>query len=118
MGLKTFVINLAPSPLVRFFARPYVAGDSIQDAIQTARDLWERRGVCSTVDLLGEELETDEDVRYTVDVYMRLIEALGPQDYATLSMKPTQLGSHRGTAYCRDVIRTIVEKAASFGIPA
>ncbi len=69
MGLKRFIINLAPSPLVKLFASPYVAGDSIQAATDTARQFWEERKVCSTIDLLGEELESDDDVQYTVDVW-------------------------------------------------
>jgi len=111
MGLKNFYINLAPSPLVRLFASPYVAGDSIKAAVKTARKLWEERHVCSTIDLLGEELESDEEVQYTVDVYERLIEALDNQEYATLSMKPTQLGSHRGTEHCKKISEEIVAKA-------
>ncbi len=115
MGLKKFVINLAPTPLVKLFASPYVAGDSIEAAVSTAQKFWERRHVCSTIDLLGEELESDEEVQYTVGVYERLIEALGQQEYATLSLKPTQLGSHRGTEHCREVIRGIVVKAEKHG---
>ncbi len=111
MGLKRFIINLAPSPLVKLFASPYVAGDSNQAATDTARQFWERRKVCSTIDLLGEELESDDEVQYTVDVYERLITALGRQEYATLSLKPTQLGSHRGTEHCLEVIRGIVAQA-------
>ena len=115
MGLKKFVINLAPTPLVKLFASPYVAGDSIEAAVSTAKKFWERRHVCSTIDLLGEELESDEEVQYTVGVYERLIEALGQQVYVTLSLKPTQLGSHRGTEHCREVIRGIVAKAEKHG---
>ncbi|MDH4217209.1 MAG: proline dehydrogenase family protein [Candidatus Aminicenantes bacterium] len=115
MGLKKFVINLAPTPLVKLFASPYVAGDSIEAAVSTAQKFWERRHVCSTIDLLGEELESDEEVQYTVGVYERLIESLGQQEYATLSLKPTQLGSHRGTEHCREVIRGIVAKAEKHG---
>ncbi len=111
MGLKRFIVNLAPSPLVKLFASPYVAGDSIQAATDTARQFWETRKVCSTIDLLGEELESDDEVQYTVDVYERLITALGRQEYATLSLKPTQLGSHRGTEHCLEVIRGIVAVA-------
>lgn len=111
MGLKRFIINLAPSPLVKLFASPYVAGDSIQAATDTARQFWEERQVCSTIDLLGEELESDDEVQYTVGVYERLIDALGSQKYATLSLKPTQLGSHRGTEHCLEVIRGIVALA-------
>ena len=111
MGLKKFIINLVPSTLVKLFASPYVAGDSIQMAVDSARKFWGDRHVCSTIDLLGEELESDDEVQYTVNVYERLIDALGPQDYATISMKPTQLGSHRGTEHCKKVIGGIVARA-------
>jgi proline dehydrogenase len=115
MSLKTFVINLAPSPLVKIFARPYVAGDSIQAALGAARNFWETRKLCSTIDLLGEEIETDHEVQYTVDVYGRLLNALGKQEFATISLKPTQLGSHRGTSHCQEIIGGILAKAEEFG---
>ncbi len=116
MGLKKFVISLAPTPLVKLFASPYVAGDSIEAAVDTAQKLWEERRVCSTIDLLGEELESDEEVQYSVDVYERLLDALGSQDYATISLKPTQLGSHRGRENCQEVIRGIVLRAEQYKI--
>jgi proline dehydrogenase len=72
--------------------------------------------VCSTIDLLGEELESDEEVQYSVDVYERLIDALGSQDYATISLKPTQLGSHRGTENCQKIIEGIVRRAEQYNI--
>ena len=117
MGLKKFVINLAPTPLVKIFASPYVAGDSIKAAVKTAENFWMTRNVQSTIDLLGEEIDNDEEVKYTVSVYDRLIDSLGQQEFATISLKPTQLGSHRGTEFCRDTIRGIVAKAAEQGIP-
>jgi proline dehydrogenase len=116
MGLKKFVINLAPTPLVKLFASPYVAGDSIALAVKTAQNFWEQRHVCSTIDLLGEELDNDEEVQYSVGVYERLIESLGQQEFATISLKPTQLGSHRGTEHCRNIIEGIVAKAEKFNI--
>jgi proline dehydrogenase len=116
MGLKKFVISLAPTPLVKLFASPYVAGASIEAATGTAQKLWEERRVCSTIDLLGEELESDEEVQYSVDVYERLIDTLGSQDYATLSLKPTQLGSHRGTENCQKIIEGIVRRAEQYNI--
>lgn len=116
MGLKNFIINLAPSSLVKIFASPYVAGDSIDAAVNTARKYWEERNVHSTIDLLGEELEKDEDVQYTIGVYERLINALGKQDFATISLKPTQLGSHKGTEHCKKIIRDIVAHAAEHNI--
>ena len=117
MSLKNSIINLAPTPLVKLFASPYVAGDSIEAATNTAHKLWTERNVCSTIDLLGEELESDEEVRYTVDVYKRLIDTLGPQEYATISLKPTQLGSHRSTEHCQNTIEEIIVSAGRHNIP-
>jgi len=117
MSLKNSIINLAPTSLVKLFAGPYVAGDSIEAATGTAQKLWTERQVCSTIDLLGEELENDEEVRYTVDVYKRLIDALGKQAYATISLKPTQLGSHRSTEHCQNTIEEIITHAEKHGIP-
>ncbi|UCC38305.1 MAG: proline dehydrogenase family protein [Candidatus Aminicenantes bacterium] len=111
MGFKKFFINLTPSPLVKLFANPYVAGDSIQAAIDAAKKFWDERHLCSTIDLLGEELQSDEEVQYSADVYKRLIDALGSQEYSSLSLKPTQLGSHRGTEHCKKVIEEIIERA-------
>jgi proline dehydrogenase len=116
MGLKKFVISLAPTPLVKLFASPYVAGDSIGAALDAAQKLWDERRVCSTIDLLGEELESDKEVQYSVDVYERLIDALGTQNYATISLKPTQLGSHRGTENCQKIIEGIVRRAEKYNI--
>ncbi len=116
MGLKKFAVSLAPTPLVKLFASPYVAGDSIGAAVDAAQKLWDERRVCSTIDLLGEELESDEEVQYSVDVYERLIDALGSQDYATISLKPTQLGSHRGTENCQKIIEGIARRAEQYNI--
>lgn len=116
MDLKKFVVQLMPGPIVKIFAGPYVAGASIEEAIRTARQFWETRRVCSTIDLLGEELERDEDVQYTVDVYERLIDSLGEQPFATVSLKPTQLGSHRGGAHCQKIVEALVSRAAKLNL--
>lgn len=117
MSLKNRIVDLAPTPLVKLFASPYVAGDSIEAATETAQKLWAGRQVRSTIDLLGEELESDEEVRYTVDVYKRLIDTLGPQEYATISLKPTQLGSHHSKDYCQNTIEEIIIYAERQNIP-
>lgn len=117
MGFKRTLIDLAPAFVVKWFAGPYVAGDSVDKAVQTAKSFHETRGIASTIDLLGEELDRDEDVQYTVEVYDRLIEKLGRQAFATVSLKPTQLGSHRGGPHCEEVIGGILDRADKQGIP-
>jgi len=116
MEIKKALVNLMPGPLVKIFARPYVAGASIEEAFECARNFWEGRRVSATIDLLGEEIEDDDEVQYTVEVYERLIARLQGHSFATVSLKPTQLGSHRGTAHCLGVIDGIVRKAVAANV--
>jgi proline dehydrogenase len=105
-----------PSFLVRLFARPYVAGDSIEKGIKTARELWERKGITSTMDLLGEELQTEEEVEDVVKLYLELIEAFGNENFATISLKPTSLGIDISKEYCIKNLRRILTRALAANI--
>ena len=51
------LIRLIPAPLVRFFASPYVAGDSLDKAIEVTGKLWQERGLGSSLDLLAEDID-------------------------------------------------------------
>ncbi len=116
MGLKNTIIDLMPGPLVRIFAAPYTAGKGIASGVAKADDLHARLGIYSTVDLLAEEVFRREDVEATVQVYLRMIEALKDRPYASISLKPTSLGINESEAYCQDNLRRIVEAAAAHRI--
>ena len=123
MGAREFIVNLMPSPLVKVFARPYVAGQGIDSGINTAKKLWEEKKLHSTIDLLGEEIREKEEIERNVQIYMDLLDKLGKQEFATVSLKPTQLGVYRdedgtihGVDYCHDNIKKILEKAKAYNI--
>jgi proline dehydrogenase len=116
VGLKTAIIDLMPGPLVRTFAAPYIAGKGIASGVAKADDLHTKLGLYSTVDLLAEEVFRREDVEATVQVYLRMIEALKDRPYASISLKPTSLGINESEAYCQDNLRRIVAAAASHGM--
>ena len=116
MDLKRTVVDLMPGPLVRVFAAPYIAGKGISSGVAKADDLHARLGLYSTVDLLAEEVFSREDVEATVQVYLRMIEALKDRPYASISLKPTSLGINESEAYCQDNLRRIVEAAAAHGL--
>ncbi|MDR3685036.1 MAG: proline dehydrogenase family protein [Geothrix sp.] len=113
MGLKNTIIDLMPGPLVRTFAAPYTAGKGIASGVAKADDLHSRLGIYSTVDLLAEEVFRREDVEATVQVYLRMIEALKDRPYASISLKPTSLGINESETYCQGNLRRIVEAAAA-----
>ncbi len=116
MDLKNSIIDLMPGILVRTFAAPYIAGKGISSGVAKADDLHSRLGIYSTVDLLAEEVFSREDVEATVQVYLRMIEALKDRPYASISLKPTSLGINESEAYCQDNLRRIVAAAALHGM--
>jgi proline dehydrogenase len=82
--------------MVRFFAAPYVAGESIDEALDVAARLLEKRGLLTTLDLLGESVTEEEQVRANVQVYQELIQKVAkdarfadPRTRPTVSLKPS-----------------------------
>lgn len=117
MDIKRAIIDLAPAPIVRLFAGPYVAGKGVASGVSKADEIWKARKLYSTVDLLGEEVFRREDVEATVALYFRMLDALAGRSYASISLKPTQLGIHESEAYCVENIRKILAHAEARGIP-
>lgn len=117
MDIKRAVIDLAPAPIVRLFAGPYVAGKGIESGVSKADEIWNTRKLHSTVDLLGEEVFKREDVEATVGLYIRMLDALAGRRHASISLKPTQLGIHESEVYCVENIRNILGHALTCGIP-
>ncbi len=121
------LIRLIPPFLVRFFARPYVAGDSLEKAMAAARDLWQRRDLLTTLDLLAEDIREPAQVEANLATYLRMVDvvaadpALAGAAQPTLSLKPssytiTPLQSGGDGAGSRAAILAIVEHAARRGV--
>ena len=116
MDLKRTLIDLMPGPLIRTFARPYIAGKGIPSGVSKAGSLHREMGLHSTIDLLGEEVFRREDVEATVQVYFRMIEALKGNAFATISLKPTQLGINESLEYCQANLKRIAAAASAQGL--
>ena len=52
-----FIATKLPKSFIRIFAGRYVAGESAQEAIQTAKQL-NKNGFAVTLDILGEHVKT------------------------------------------------------------
>jgi proline dehydrogenase len=116
VDLKRTLIDLMPGSLVRTFAAPYISGKGIPAGVGKADEIHAKDGLYSTVDLLAEEVFSREDVEATVQVYLRMVEALKDRPYASISLKPTSLGINESEAYCQDNLRRIVAAAAPHGL--
>ena len=84
-SLKTALLNLIPDPMVIFFSRPYVAGNSMKAAIDLADKIYKEKGILSTIDVLGEEVQNEDDSKRALDLYLKTIDALGDRKYASVS---------------------------------
>ena len=97
------------------FARRFIAGETIEEAIEAARAV-ESRGLAITLDHLGESLsslaQADTATREYLDI-MNTVVASGIG--RNISLKLTQLGLDVDRASCVDNLRRVLDKAEPGG---
>ena len=94
------------------FARRFIAGETIEEAIDASRAL-QAAGMLITLDYLGESVRTTEEATAATLEYVRLIEVIVASGIErNVSLKLTQLGIDIDRATCVDNLRRILEPAA------
>ncbi len=97
------------------FARRFIAGETVEEAIRDARVLQER-GMLLTLDYLGESVRTIEEAAAATQEYVRLMDVLVASGIErNVSLKLTQLGVDVDRATCVDNMRRILDPAARHG---
>jgi proline dehydrogenase len=103
---------LVPKPIVGRVARRYVAGETLDDAVRTLREI-NHEGAMGTVDVLGEEVRQPAKATAAVDAYVKLLDRIQKEKLdANISIKPTMLGLKIDQTLCEENLGTIVERAA------
>jgi proline dehydrogenase len=101
--------------LARRAARRFVAGETIEEAIQAIRDLDGLR-ITATLDHLGENVETAEDAARATEDYLKALDAVGASGLQShVSVKLTALGLDLGNELCRANMVRILTKAQAIG---
>jgi proline dehydrogenase len=104
-----------PKPIVGRVASRYVAGETLDDAIQVVRSL-NQQGAMATVDLLGEEVKERDKATAAVEEYLRLFAAIDRERVdSNVSIKLTLLGLKIDEGFCCDNVARIAETARRFG---
>ncbi len=99
-------------PAARRAADRFVAGESLHDALATARALNEA-GFRVTLDYLGESVSDRPEACRAAEAYRESLEAIARSEAAsTISLKLTQLGLEVDEAFCAENLRGIVRRAA------
>jgi proline dehydrogenase len=107
------LLPAVPRPVVRRFSERYIAGAELKDARETVRRL-NGEGKAATIDVLGEEITTEEEAAAIVRAYLDVfadIERCGLD--SGVSVKLTALGLKLDYDLCRDNLRTVVADAAA-----
>ena len=81
-----------PKPIVRYFSRPYIAGETIDDMVKTVRGL-NADGYLATVDILGELAKSSARAEAAGEEYLRVMDEMVERGLkAKVSVKLTQMG--------------------------
>ena len=97
------------------FARRFIAGETIEEAIEAARSV-QSQGLLLTLDYLGESVRTLEEADTATREYLRLLDVIVASGIErNISLKLTQLGAGVDRATCVDNMRRILEPARKHG---
>jgi len=112
--LKSRVMRLAPRPVVKLLANPYIAGEKRHQAIDLARGLHERNGLSSTLDVLGESIRDAAESRAMLDEYIAMLDDLGRVPYANISIKLSALGQLLDEELCAENLDRLLSHAEKY----
>ena len=97
------------------FARRFIAGETIDEAVEAARTL-ERRGLTQTLDYLGESVGTSAEASSVTRDYLVILDKIVASGVGrNISLKLTQLGLDLDRVTALDNIRRILEPATTHG---
>jgi len=105
-------VTVIPRPIVKRISSRYIAGERMEEMIETIRDL-SREGCVATVDVLGEGTKDKADAAAKLRQYEEVLEALDEHDLdAGISVKLTAIGLTLDRELCRANLEEIVDYAA------
>lgn len=97
----------------RSFARRFIAGETVEEAIDAARRL-EAAGLSQTLDFLGESVSTMAEADAATRAYLEVIRRVADAGVGrNLSLKLTQLGLPVDRATCVDNLRRVLDRAGA-----
>jgi proline dehydrogenase len=97
------------------FARRFIAGETIEEAIEAARIL-EATRMMQTLDYLGESVASIVEADQATRTYLGIIESIAKAGIGrNISLKLTQLGLTIDRATCVDNLRRLLDASASHG---
>ena len=105
------MVEMMPQKMVWIFSRKYIAGESLEAAVELVKEL-NSKGIIATMDVLGEAISTKEEAVNAKDKAMQVLEIINTEKLdANLSIKPTQLGLAIDAELAFELVKELVSRA-------
>lgn len=119
MGIFNFIVSKTimyiPAPIISIFAKSYIAGPTLYDAVKVTHQL-NQKGMMATIDVLGEFIKTKEEATFYKNECIKILDTISKEGLdANLSIKPTQMGLNIDKEFAFENIREIVAHAKELG---
>ena len=102
-----------PKAIVERVSRPYIAGETADDAIRVAAAL-NQQGFRATVDLLGEHVDRMDQAGPALATYLTVLDSIHRRGIdSTVSLKLTQFGLKLDAEECFRLVDSIIRHAAT-----
>jgi proline dehydrogenase len=102
---------LTGTPLTRAVSRRFVAGESLDDLMEAARQA-SAEGLTVTGNYLGEAVESEADARVAADTYIEMVRRIQAEELpANCSLKFTQMGQDISEAFLAENLGRLLEVA-------
>ncbi|MCH7973454.1 MAG: proline dehydrogenase family protein [Bacteroidetes bacterium] len=99
-----------PKKLVWKFSKKYIAGETLQDAVDLVKKL-NKKGILATLDVLGEAVTNKDEAIESKEEAKRVIDKIISENLeANLSIKPTQMGLSIDSDFAYEQISELVAK--------
>lgn len=114
-GAMVGVLRAVPPSILWRFARRYVAGATLDEAVTVVRGLNDR-GFLATLDILGEHVSTEAEARADGAAYADVLSTIRQQDLTcNISVKPTHMGLKLHRDLCLEIFRSLTGEAQRLG---
>lgn len=95
----------------RQFARRFVAGETVDEAIEAVAAL-NAKGITASLDVLGESVRDESEARAAGKAYLDLLQRIAARKVgANVSLKLTQMGFDLNEDLCVSIVREILDLA-------
>ena len=113
--LIVWTIPFVPKFFVRRVASRYIAGTTLDEAIDTIKNL-QHQGCCATIDVLGEHIDRKEQAEFAVQEYLTALDKISQEKLdANISIKLTMLGLKLDVEFCLENTRKLAQRAKELG---